>query len=146
MAELELGQMLTSNNNWHQHDADWATEGLHMIAQVIAEFRGADPNGFRTTLTTNSGEEEFANDVFEMRSYCWCGAGDVFGYEEEEEEESKHPHAKGCPPNFFYKPTGLTITWYKYAGRGTTANQEYLGAKQWFEIIKTCIESINKDV
>ena len=123
MAELELGQMLTSNNNWHRHDAEWATDGISMIADVITESRGLNPLGFRTTLASNSGEEEFTNDVFEMRCYCWCGA-------------------KGCPPNFFYKPTGLIITWYKHAGRGITANQEYPGARQWFEIIKTCRESI----
>lgn len=35
MAELELGQMLLSNNDWHKYEAYWATDGLHMIAQVI---------------------------------------------------------------------------------------------------------------
>ena len=67
MADLELGQMIFSNNDWYSYDADWATDGLVMIAQVIAELRGEDPDGGWTTLTSNSGGEEFVNDVFEMR-------------------------------------------------------------------------------
>lgn len=135
MSELELGQMLFSNNDWHQYDADWATDGLHLLAQVITESRGNDPEGFRSTLTTNSGEEEFVNEIFEMRSYCWCDAG--------WDEDSSHPHAKGCPPNFFYKPKNIMITWYKHAGRGITANIKYPGAREWFQILKNCEESIN---
>lgn len=127
---MELGQILLSNNNWHRNEADWATNGLFMLGQVIAESRGLDPNGFRTTLTENSGEEEFVNDVFEMRSYCWCEGFGVEGHEE------------GCPPNFLHKSTGLIFTWYKHAGRGITSNAEYLGAKKWFEILKECVESV----
>lgn len=130
MSNLELGQILLSNNDWHRYDADWAVEGLNIVAQVIAELREKDPNGFRTLLTTNSGEEEFVNHIFEMRSYCWC---DGFGIE---------GHEEGCPPNFIYKPTGMIITWYKHAGRGNTSNKKYPGARTWFEIIKHCIGSI----
>ena len=134
MPNLELGQVVLSNNNWHRYEAYWATDGLHMIAQVIAELRGEDPNDGWTTLTSNSGAEEFVNDVFEMRCYCWCDAG--------WEENSDHPHANGCPPNFLYKPTGMLVTWYKHANRGTTSNKKYPGARTWFEIIKHCIGSI----
>lgn len=131
---LELGQMLLSNNDWHKYDAYWATDGLHMIAQVIAELRGEDPNGGWTTLTSNSGAEEFINDVFEMRCYCWCDAT--------WEENPDHPHANGCPPNFLYKPNGMIMTWYKHANRGITSNKNYPGARTWFEIVKHCIGSI----
>ncbi len=134
MPNLELGQVILSNNNWHRYEAYWATDGLHMIAQVIAELRGEDPNDGWTTLTSNSGAEEFVNDVFEMRCYCWCDAG--------WEENSDHPHANGCPPNFLYKPTGMIVTWYKHANRGITSNKKYPGARTWFEIIKHCIGSI----
>lgn len=135
---MELGQILLSNNNWHRNEAEWATDGLLMLGQVIAESRGLDPNGFRTTLAENSGEEEFVNDVFEMRSYCWCDAG----WDIDENENSNHPHAGGCPPNFLHKSTGLIFTWYKHAGRGITSNAKYPGAKKWFEILKECVESV----
>ena len=134
MAELELGQMILSNNDWHQYDADWATDGLVMIAQVIAELRGEDPNGGWTTLTSNSGGEDFVNDTFEMRSYCWCDSA--------WDENEDHPHAKGCPPNFLYKPTGMIVTWYKHANRGITSNKKYPGARTWFEIVNNCVRSI----
>jgi hypothetical protein len=136
MANLELGQMVLSGNDWHQYDADWATDGLNMVAEVIAELRGKEHGryGWDALLTSNSGAEEFVNDVFEMRCYCWCDAG--------WEENSDHPHANGCPPNFLYKPTGMIVTWYKHANRGITSNKKYPGARTWFEIIKHCIGSI----
>lgn len=127
---VELSQALITNTEWHSYDADWASNGLHLIAQVITELRGNDPNGGWNTLTSNSGEQEFINNIFEMRSYCWCDGG----YE---------GHENGCPPNFLYRPSGLVITWYKHAARGITANKNYPGARNWFEIIKTCINSID---
>jgi hypothetical protein len=131
---MELGQMLLSNTPVQNFEAYWATNGLHLIAQVISELRGEDPNGGWTTLTSNSGAEEYINDVFEMRCYCWCDAS--------WEEDPNHPHARGCPPNFIYKPTGLVMSWYKHANRGITSNKKYPGARTWFEIIKHCIGSI----
>lgn len=132
---MELGQLLLSNANHEKYEADWATDGLYMISQVIAEYRGKDPLGGWTTLASNSGDEDFINDVFEMRSYCWCEGG--WG-----EEDESHPHSNGCPPNFVYKPNGFVVTWYKHAGRGIRANKEYPGAKVWAGVVMKCIESI----
>lgn len=126
---MELGQMLTNNKQWEEYDADWATDGLHLIAQVIAEKRGHDPVGGWTTLTSNSGEDEYENETFYMSSYCWC-------------EGEKEGHEEGCPPNFIYKPNGFQISWYKHAGRGIRANKEYPGAKNWAQAVMKCIESI----
>lgn len=131
---MELGQLLFSNTPMQSYEADWATDGLHLIAQVIAEYRGKDPNGGWTTLTSNSGDDEFVNDMFEMRSYCWCDGG---------WDEYEGPHSNGCPPNFLYKKNGLIINWYKHAGRGITSNMEYPGAKNWFKAIETCVRSID---
>jgi hypothetical protein len=133
---MELGQMLLSNTPTQSYDADWATAGLEMIAEVIAESRGNmhDRYGWSNLLTSNAGQEEYVNEVFEMRSYCWCDSG--------WDEDDTSPHAKGCPPNFVYKKNGLVITWYKHAGRGITANMEYPGAKNWFKAVTSCIESI----
>lgn len=133
---MELGQLLLSNTPVQSYEADWATDGLHMIAQVIAEFRGEDPLGGWTTLTSNSGAAEYINNIFEMRCYCWCDAG--------WDEDETHPHAKGCPPNFLYKKNGLVINWYKHAGRGITSNMEYPGAKNWAKAVMTCIESVKE--
>ena len=136
VCKLELGQMLLSNTPIQSYESYWATDGLNMIAEVIAELRGKQHGtyGWDGLLTSNSGAEDYVNDVFEMRSYCWCDAT--------WEEDPDHPHAHGCPPNFLYKPTGMVITWYKHANRGATSNKQYPGARTWFEIIKHCIGSI----
>lgn len=128
--------MLLSNTPIQSYESYWATDGLNMIAEVIAELRGKQHGtyGWDGLLTSNSGAEDYVNDVFEMRSYCWCDAT--------WEEDPDHPHAHGCPPNFVYKPTGLVITWYKHANRGITANKKYPGARTWFEVINDCIRSI----
>ena len=130
MSSLELGQMLLSNNDWHQYECNWAQEGLNLIAEVIAEIRGKSHGryGWDGVLTSNHGAEEYINEVFEMRSYCWC--------------DGESDHENGCPPNFLYKPTGLVITWYKHAARSATTNKKYPGARTWFEIVKHCIGSI----
>ena len=135
MANLELGQILMSNTPSQTYDADWATDGLNMIAEVIAELRGEEHGvyGWNSLLTSNSGNDEFINDIFEMRSFCWCDSG---------WQDYEGPHPDGCPPNFIYKPTGLVITWYKHASRGITANKKYPGARTWFEVINDCIRSI----
>jgi hypothetical protein len=135
---MELGQLLLSNTPMQSYEADWATDGLHMIAEVIAEFRGQSYGqyGYGNLLTSNSGEPEYVNSVFEMRTYCWCDLA--------WEENPDHPHANGCPPNFVYKKNGLTITWYKHANRGITANMEYPGAKNWFKAVAACIESVKE--
>lgn len=128
--------MLLSNTPIQSYESYWAADGLNMIAEVIAELRGKEHGtyGWDGLLTSNSGAEDYVNDVFEMRSYCWCDAT--------WEEDPDHPHAHGCPPNFVYKPTGLVITWYKHANRGATSNKKYPGARTWFEVIKHCIGSI----
>jgi hypothetical protein len=132
---MELGQMLLSNTPSQTYDGFWATEGLNLIAEVIAEHRGYSHGkyGYANLLTSNSGDPEFVNDVFEMRPYCWCDSG--WG-------EYEGPHPDGCAPNFVYKKNGLVITWYKHANRSVTSNMEYPGAKNWAKAVMTCIESV----
>lgn len=54
-------------------------------------------------------------------------------------------HLETCmyrKPNFLYKPTGLTIEWYKYPLRDSYFNQETT-LDEFKEIIDKCIESLN---
>lgn len=130
---MELGQMLLSNTPSQSDDAYWATDGLNLIAEVIAESRGYShgQHGYANLLTSNSGDPEFVNDVFEMRPYCWCDSG-----------LGESPHKDGCPPNFVYKKNGLIISWYKHANCSIAANLEYPGARNWAKAINTCIDSV----
>ena len=128
---VELGMLAFSSGTIREYDADWATSGLNLLAGVIAEYRYKGqqrPKYGWPLLTGNSGEESFENEVFAMRSYCWCyGDGE---------------HEDGCPPNFEYKPTGVQISWYKYAGRGMTCNRVEPLMTRWFEVLSECVSSI----
>lgn len=130
-AYTEIGQILLTNGITHSHEADWATNGLDAIAEVIAEKRGhkQDKFGYGPLLTANEGDEEFENDTFAMSTYCWC-------------DGAKIGHEESCPPNFFHKRTGIEISWYKHSGRGITANVDWLPALAWHRIVNECIESV----
>ena len=69
--------------------------------------------------------ENFENDVFMMHRYCWC-----------EREDCKW--CNGDAPNFLHKPTGSTVTWYKYIGRGME-----FGEADWSTIFKECFLSLH---
>lgn len=130
-AYTELGQILFTNTETLSHEAYWATDGLNTLAKVIAEQRGLikDNHEYVPLLTSNDGEQEYEDEVFAMRSYCWC-------------DGSFKGHEDVCPPNFVYKPSGVEITWYKHADRGITANVEYLGPTTWHKVINHCVESV----
>lgn len=132
-AYTEIGQILLTNTETLAFEADWATSGLHTIAEVISEHRGNKKGkyGYGPLLTSNEGDEEFDNETFTMRTYCWC-------------DGAHQGHEDGCPPNFVYKPSGINITWYKHCGRGITANVDWMPALAWHRIINECIESIVK--
>jgi hypothetical protein len=133
-AYTEIGQILLTNTETLQHEADWASNGLTAIAEVIAEYRGykEDKYGYGPLLTSNEGDGPFDNPVFTMRTYCLC-------------DGTEYGHEDGCPPNFFYKPTGLTITWYEHANRGITSNVDWMPALAWHRIVNNCIESIGAE-
>ena len=122
--EIELGQALFSNSSFHEHDVpDYIDEGLALIARAVKEKR--NDSGL---LISNDGEEKFVNDIFALRSFCWCD-GDRKGHEEE------------CPPNFSDFISGLNITWYKYLGRGESMNKE-VTLREWTEILSRCLRSL----
>lgn len=52
---------------------------------------------------------DLENDVFMMHRYCWCDL-ETCGW------------CSGDNPNFLFKPTGFTVHWYKYIGRGVKAS------------------------
>lgn len=81
---------------------------------------------FGRNPTNNVGASaDYENEVFAMRSYCWCDG------------EGTHEH--GCPPNFEYGE--LRISWYKYVGRGLSMNQE-VSPGRWHDIFLACLLSL----
>ena len=119
----ELGQLVWSNAPMAAHGLPWyAMDGLLQLGDAISELRDDEP------LTINYGSPPFENNVFAMRTYCWCD-GESSGHED------------GCPPNFEYKPRGLRVFWYKHVGRGASVTEQ-LTPDDWRALIAHCIDSL----
>ena len=102
-------------------------EDIEVLAELIGRHNNTWNYGW-DSHTTNSGAEEFANDVFALRSFCWC-EGSLSGHEED------------CPPNFEYFPDGLGIRWYKYMGRDN-ASTYLITEARWNRIYEDCLSSL----
>ena len=74
--------------------------------------------------------QDFENDVFVMHQFCWC-----------EKEECKWCSCE--EPNFEFKGTGFSISWYKYIGRGMEIEPENISADEINRIFDVCIASLN---
>ena len=88
--------------------------------------------------------EDFENEVFMLHRYCWC-------------EQPDCPWCKSCccgddwetnpcincrnpddrAPNFLHNPTGATVHWYKYIGRGMEVSKA-----DWPAIFRECFASL----
>lgn len=126
------GDALFSNTPAYPHDAEWATLGLHVLADAVADYRGVpfDNDGYRPLITSSlTDPTPHRNWTFTLNPYCWC--------------DGEEPgHENGCPPNFIHHPTGLTITWYKHAGRAITSNKPR--PHNWTVTISDCIHSLRR--
>lgn len=132
-AYTEIGQIVLTNGTTHEHEADWATVGINILAEVISEYRGHKKGKLDHGLliTSQDGDEPFENEVFSIRPYCVC-EGDILGHED------------GCPSNFIHKDTGIEISWYEHSGKGITSNVDWIPVLSWHRIINECIESVVK--
>lgn len=64
---------------------------------------------------------DFENSTFEVKSYKWDGENDY---------------------NFYHKPSGLKIAWYKYPLRDPMSNME-ITHEQFLTVLRDCFNSIN---
>lgn len=71
-------------------------------------------------------ERCFENNVFIVRPYYWG-----------EDEEI------AALPNFEFKPTGFTISWYKYPMRDAYASHN-ISTKDFLEILEECEKSMDE--
>ena len=74
----------------------------------------------------------FENDDFLLHAYDW---GETY-------------YGGLNMANFWHKPTGAVIDWYKYIGRGTCGNSKAIGileAGGFHEIIESCIDSLQDE-
>ncbi len=68
------------------------------------------------------------NAVFMMHPYCWC-------------EKEDCSWCSGEEPNFYFKPTDLGVSWYKYIGRDTETTHA-VTLKELAQIEDECLKSI----
>lgn len=123
--EPELGQAAFSNTQWQSFDlAPMIRAGIEALDLIIAD------DDYDRLHIDNRGTEPFENDVFVIRSYCWCDGG-------------KPGHEEGCPPNFEHKKTGFQACWYKHIGRGASQNQRLnRSGPAWRYILMDCLRSL----
>jgi len=108
-----------------EYSMDRLSEGLRELTRVCSEA-GADISGGFLGGEFGYGAY-FENDEFMMHPYCWC-------------EKDECEWCCGDAPNFLHKPSGLSVTWYKYIGRGMIVQGP--ADLDVAAIIRACIESI----
>jgi len=74
----------------------------------------------------NGVSEHFTNDVFEVHPYDWNDDSDF-----------------QC--NFWHKPSGFMMEWYKYPLRAINANME-ISHEQFYAILNDCMNSVHPKV
>lgn len=121
-------ERLFTNDDLYAYEVPrYVSYDLDELAERVGRARGDWEFG-TGALTGNTGAEEYANDVFALRSYCWC-------------EGTLEGHNEDCLPNFEHFASGLKIRWYKHAHRGVTANGELMRSV-WRQVIEECLDSI----
>jgi len=68
------------------------------------------------------------NDIFMMHPYCWC-----------DNESCPWCREEDPAPNFYYKPLGIKVWWYKYVGRGMKCNRD-VSVLECAEILQACLK------
>jgi len=126
----ELGQGLFSNSSMLTYEVPpYVTSGLVALGEMIGHSRSKDAEeAWSLDPCNNVGPSaNFQNEIFAMRSYCWCD-GEVEGHDE------------GCPVNF--ETDDFRVSWYKHVRRGASCDR-HLAAKEWQEIFARCAASLS---
>ena len=119
-------------------------------------FEGKLPDNIKDEYKETFDIGGYENDTFYIRPYNWngisyedcsCGLDDKL----EELGYSKYEHgfhSKHCiawETNFYYKPTGLKIEWYKYPLRSAYSNQ-VLDRNILEAVLKDCVKSVKMEL
>lgn len=103
---------------------------------------------------------DYENDVFMMHQYCWCEKPDCLwcciwlsnesDCSEAEAETHRHKQEEQIrdrygvwaaeypsAPNFWFKPNGFQLRWYKYIGRDMASNKDELSGDFLQQIFAT---------
>lgn len=99
----------------------------------------------------------YENDVFMLHPFCWCEKEDECLWcmmndpkenknYDKMKKELKGKYGKyfadyGSAPNFYHKPSGFGVRWYKWIGRDMEFNRK-ITDKEWKKIYQECVKSI----
>ena len=106
-----------------ERSEDSISNDLRYLTETLDRNGLADASGYGLGGEFGYGAD-FENDTFLLHAYCWCEEGSCRWCGEE------------YAPNFLHKPTGTTVHWYKYIGRG----MEVEGS--WSGVLDSCLASI----
>lgn len=114
---IELGNLLFGNSrgNYAIEREEWQNPFCKFL-----DHNGFDGYGYKE----GSNERCFENDTFIIRPYYWGDEEDIAEL-----------------PNFEYKPTGFTISWYKYPMRDAYASHD-ISTEEFIAILKACENSL----
>ena len=114
---IEIGNLLFGNSrgNFHIPRDTWQNPFVEFL-----DKNGFDSYGYKDY----SQDDFFENDVFSIRPYYWG-----------EDETIANL------PNFVYKPTGFSISWYKYPMRDAYASDD-ISDEEFLAILNHCEESL----
>lgn len=130
---MELGNMIFGNSRG-EFEIPRHSGYEHELYRLFSVVQGVEYE------KVDSYCEPFENDIFSLFPYYW---GDcTCGINEENDEEHK-PDCLLLKPNFYYKPDGLRIEWYKYPLRDSYSNKK-LTMKYFINVIDDCIKSLRK--
>lgn len=130
----EEAERLWSDSHEHKRDC-YQTAYRALLGEYEASFQV--PEGLERGLCQKFGIPW--NDGFGAAVHCTCD------YRQKWADFLRcNAHAEACPivrPNFFYKPTGLSVKWYKYPLRDSYASRE-VPPDEWRRVMLNCIASL----
>ena len=119
---MELGNMIFGHSRG-QHEIKRGTGYEELLYQVFDACAPQRDTSFRDYGC------EFENDTFEVHPYCWC------------DKEDCPQCGTGTQPNFRYKPTGFSMSWYKYPLRDAYMS-EPMSLEGFAKMCRACIASV----
>ena len=124
--DIELGNLIFGNSrgNYVINRDEWQDPFCDFMSRTGFDAWGYRKNGHDEDPDEQEYDFGFENDTFVLRPYYWGEGDDI-----------------AALPNFEYKPTGFTLSWYKYPLRNAFASHN-ISTERFVEILKECEKSM----